>query len=75
MEPLPQTMRALVAPRYCGPDGYEIATVPVPQIKAPDEVLIRIHAASIFFGDATGASGRARMLMPVSWVTCPLNLS
>lgn len=68
-EPVPKTMRALVAPRYCRPDGYEIMEVPVPKIKAPDEVLIRIHAAGIFFGDAQHAAGSSKMLFSTSSVS------
>lgn len=65
-EPIPKTMRALVAPKYCNPDGYEIMQVPVPEIKAPDEVLIRIYAAGIFFGDAQHAAGSSKILFSTS---------
>lgn len=40
MEPMPTTMRPLVAPKYCKPEGYEVIELPVPENKAPDEVLI-----------------------------------
>ncbi|ROV91492.1 hypothetical protein VMCG_09442 [Cytospora schulzeri] len=58
-------MRALVAPKYCNPEGYEVIELPVPQIKAPDEVLIRIHASSIQTGDCSIASGKAKMMLSV----------
>ncbi|KUI70179.1 hypothetical protein VM1G_05686 [Cytospora mali] len=68
MEPIPTTMRALVAPKYCKPENYEVIELPVPEINAPDEVLIRIHAASIQAGDCTVASGTAKMFMSIPYV-------
>ncbi|KAF3762077.1 hypothetical protein M406DRAFT_76229 [Cryphonectria parasitica EP155] len=64
MEPIPKTMRALGARKYCKPDEYEIMEVPVPKIKAPDDVLIQIHAVGITVGDALVAAGTARMVFP-----------
>ncbi|KUI55836.1 hypothetical protein VP1G_03171 [Cytospora mali] len=58
-------MRALVAPKYCKPEEYEVIELPVPEINAPDEVLIRMHAASIQTGDCTFASGTAKMFMSI----------
>lgn len=58
-------MRALVAPKYCKPEGYEVTELPVPQIKAPNEVLIRIHAASMQTGDCSVASGSAKLFMSI----------
>lgn len=65
MEQVPQTMRALVAPKYCRPDGYEIAQLPLPELTEPNQVLIRIHAAAMQTGDCQFASGSARMFLPV----------
>src|SRR5262245_23049177 len=39
-------MRAVVLPRYGGPDTLELSDVPTPIPKA-DQVLVRVHAASI----------------------------
>ncbi|KAK5992527.1 NADPH-dependent alkenal/one oxidoreductase [Cladobotryum mycophilum] len=47
MTEIPATMRSLVAPRKCGPEGYEIQELPVPRIALPTQVLIRIHYAGI----------------------------
>lgn len=58
MQSTPSTMRALgVRNKYSNPDGYEYLEAPVPQIKAPDQVLLRMHAAGLFFSDAQHASG------------------
>ncbi|KAL2288047.1 hypothetical protein FJTKL_04773 [Diaporthe vaccinii] len=56
-------MRALVAPKYCRPDGYEIAQLPLPELTEPNQVLIRIHAAAMQAGDCQFASGSARMFL------------
>lgn len=57
MESLPATMRALGVRKYTKPDGYEILELSLPQIKAPDEVLLRMHAVGLFTGDAQLAAG------------------
>lgn len=62
MDPIPETMRALAARKYTKPDGYELIRVPVPDIKAPDEVLIRMHASGLFTGDAQTAAGSFRII-------------
>lgn len=43
-------MRAVVQDRYGPPDLLRLEEVPVPE-PAAGEVLVRVHAASIFFGD------------------------
>ncbi len=43
---LPATMRAIVQPRYGGPDILTVDEIPVPPIRA-DEVLLRVEAAGI----------------------------
>lgn len=65
-ERIPQTMRALVARKYCTPDDYEILDVPVPKIKNPDEVLIRVHAAGVFFADVQLAAGTWKLFVETS---------
>lgn len=44
---VPQSMRALVAPRKCRPADYEVMDVPTPSITLPNHVLIRVYAASV----------------------------
>ncbi|KAL1892909.1 hypothetical protein Sste5346_006802 [Sporothrix stenoceras] len=61
MSALPKTMRALVAPRYCAPSDYEIVEMPVPTLDHPDDVLIKVHAATVQTGDTQIASGKMRI--------------
>ncbi|KAI3390223.1 hypothetical protein diail_12334, partial [Diaporthe ilicicola] len=62
MEQVPETGRALVAPRYCKPDGHEVVQMPVPQIEEPNQVLVRTHAVAMQAGDCQFAKGSATML-------------
>ncbi|KAI1131841.1 alcohol dehydrogenase [Nemania abortiva] len=62
MSDLPSTMRALVAPKFCTPSDYEVIDMPLPTIKKPDDVLIRVHAAGINTGDTQRAKGATRIL-------------
>ncbi|KAH6681026.1 alcohol dehydrogenase [Plectosphaerella plurivora] len=57
MADLPSTMRVLVAPKHCGPAGYEVADLPVPTISKPNQMLIRIHAGAVTTGDCQRARG------------------
>jgi hypothetical protein len=54
---IPSTMRAIATDRYCEPSGYGVATLPVPQIQGPDEVLIKVHSTSINPIDVKFANG------------------
>ncbi|KUJ22467.1 GroES-like protein, partial [Mollisia scopiformis] len=54
---IPATMRALALSHHCNPSEYNVATLPVPQITQPDELLIRVHAASVNPIDVKLASG------------------
>lgn len=60
-------MRALAARNYTKPEGYELLHVPVPEIKAPDEVLVRMHASGLFTGDAQAAAGSFRIITKTSF--------
>ncbi len=40
-------MRALALLKHCTPSEYNVGTVPVPKITRPDELLIKVHAASV----------------------------
>ncbi|KAI0442011.1 alcohol dehydrogenase [Xylaria telfairii] len=62
MSKLPSTMRSLVAPKFCKPSGYEVVDVPLPTIKKPDDVLIRIYAGGVMTGDTQRAYGATRIL-------------
>jgi NADPH:quinone reductase-like Zn-dependent oxidoreductase len=54
---IPHTMRALALSRYCKPADYDVATLPTPEISQPDELLIKVHAASVNPIDVKLASG------------------
>ena len=63
MSSLGTTMRALIFNRYCKPDDYEILQLPVPEIKSPDDILIKVHAVSINPVDVKIASGAGKMMI------------
>lgn len=56
-------MQALIFNRYCKPDEYEILQLPVPEIKSPDDILIKVHAVSINPVDVKMASGAAKIMV------------
>ncbi|GAP85455.2 putative alcohol dehydrogenase [Rosellinia necatrix] len=62
MSDLPSTMRSLVAPKFCTPSKYEVVDMPLPTIKNPHDVLIRVHACGIQTGDTQIARGMTRIL-------------
>ncbi|KAI3340600.1 alcohol dehydrogenase [Ustulina deusta] len=62
MSDLPSTMRSLVALKFCAPSEYEVIDTPLPTIKNPDDILIRVHAGSLQTGDAQRARGMTRLL-------------
>jgi NADPH:quinone reductase-like Zn-dependent oxidoreductase len=47
---------------YSEPQGYELDQLPRPEIESPNEVLIKVHAASINPIDVKMASGLAKMV-------------
>lgn len=59
---IPTSMRAIALAAYGKPSQYDIATLPTPQVTKDDEVLIKVHAASINPIDVKFASGVAKML-------------
>lgn len=59
-----RTMRSLaVRSKYGKPSTYEILDLPIPKITAPNEVLVKVHAASINTGDTQMVSGMFRLAM------------
>lgn len=54
---VPETMRALAIHRFSKPEDYDLATIRSPKITKPDEVLIKVHSASINPGELKLASG------------------
>ncbi|KAI0178533.1 GroES-like protein [Hypoxylon sp. FL1284] len=63
MDKLPSTMRALVAPKYCWPAEYEVADVPVPALRGPKDVVIKMHAAGVTTGDTQLARGLSKNVL------------
>lgn len=57
MADLPSTMRTLVALKHCGPAEWEVADVPVPPIRKPNQMLIRIRSGAITTGDCLRTRG------------------
>lgn len=55
-------MRALAIQKYTKPSGYEILELPVPEIKNPKDIVVKVHAASINPIDVKLANGIAKML-------------
>ena len=55
------SMRAIALAAYGKPSQYDIATLPTPQVTKDDEVLIKVHAASINPIDVKLASGMTKM--------------
>lgn len=59
---IPSSMRAIALAQYAKPTEYDFATVPTPTISQPDEILIKVSAASINPVDVKMASGVAKMM-------------
>jgi NADPH:quinone reductase-like Zn-dependent oxidoreductase len=55
-------MRAVALTRHCKPSEYELATLPTPEISKPDQLLIRVHAASVNPIDVKMASNLGKMM-------------
>lgn len=65
-------MRAIALTKFSNPSDYDHASLPVPQIKDQDEVLIKIHAASVNPVDVKMASPSVGKLMdPQAFVLIP----
>lgn len=65
MANIPTTMRSLVATRYGPPSEWVVQEMPVPRMEKPDDVLIKVHAASLKTADTQIASGAFRRLVHV----------
>jgi NADPH:quinone reductase-like Zn-dependent oxidoreductase len=62
------TMRSLVSEAYGPPAGYTVLSLPIPKIGAPDELLIKVHAASINPIDVGAANGAMKMAIASTYV-------
>ena len=61
-------MRSLSVAKYSSPDKYEVADLPAPGITSPDQVQIKVHAASINPVDVKLASGLAKLFDTAKFV-------
>jgi NADPH:quinone reductase-like Zn-dependent oxidoreductase len=60
----PKTMKAVTCPKYGPPETLKLTEVPVPSPR-PDQVRVRIHAASVTMSDIFIRSGRVRPLLQI----------
>lgn len=58
---IPSSMRALSITDYSKPSGFDIATLPTPEIYRPDQILIKVLAASVNSIDVKMASGMTKL--------------
>ncbi|KAI0839064.1 GroES-like protein [Hypoxylon sp. FL0890] len=63
MAKVPDKMRSIVATKYCWPTEWEVADMPVPTIKNPKDILIKVHAAGIATGDTQLIRGATRFII------------
>ncbi|KAE9381692.1 GroES-like protein [Stipitochalara longipes BDJ] len=59
---IPTSMRAIALTKFCNPAEYNLGTLPVPKITRPDELLIRVRAASVNPVDVKLASSIGKMM-------------
>lgn len=60
---IPSSMQALALEAYGTPSSYNIATLSVPKITAPDQILIKVHSASINPVDVKMAAGTTKFMV------------
>lgn len=56
-----RTMRSLAVRSYGKPAKYEVLDLPIPEIQEPNDVQVKIHAASIKTGDTQRVLGAFRL--------------
>ncbi|KAG5982838.1 hypothetical protein E4U43_006363 [Claviceps pusilla] len=57
------TMQAVILPTtYSDPSGYQLSSVPRPQVTDPSDVVVRVHASSINPIDVKKASGLMKLM-------------
>ncbi|KAI1044537.1 hypothetical protein LB505_011061 [Fusarium chuoi] len=54
-------MLSVTAPAYTSPSGYELSTAPKPTVTGDNDILIKVHAASINPVDVKKAAGVFKM--------------
>ncbi len=63
---LPETMRAVLLPRYGGPEVLELADVPLPGFAPHNEVLVKVEAAGLNPFEAKLRSGFLARFFPLT---------
>jgi D-arabinose 1-dehydrogenase-like Zn-dependent alcohol dehydrogenase len=66
------TMKAIVQDRYGGPEALELAEIDRPPLGDHD-ALVRVHAASIHFGDQMIMRGKPKLFRPIYGFGKPRN--
>jgi NADPH:quinone reductase-like Zn-dependent oxidoreductase len=66
------TMKAIVQDRYGGPEALELAEIDRPPLGDRD-ALVRVHAASIHFGDQMIMRGKPKLFRPIYGFGKPRN--
>jgi NADPH:quinone reductase-like Zn-dependent oxidoreductase len=66
------TMKAIVQDRYGGPEALELAEIDRPPLGDRD-ALVRVHAASIHFGDQMIMRGQPKLFRPIYGLGKPRN--
>lgn len=61
-------MRSLAIRQFGEPKNYEILDLPEPKIENADDILIKVHAASVNPIDVKLATGMGKSMMPSSYV-------
>ncbi len=57
-------MRSLATEEFGTPEGYELLDLPEPKVLSPNEIIIKVHAASINPADVMVANGAGKGLVP-----------
>ena len=71
---IPTTMQAIVLTEFCKPSQYNLGTLPVPKITGPEDLLIKVKAASVNPIDVKMASSLGKMMGDTKSVSFPQNL-
>src|SRR5262249_901317 len=66
-----ETMKAIRIHNYGGPEGLQYEEAPRPQVVAPTEMLVRVHAAGVNPVDSAIRAGRVKEIFPVTFPWIP----
>lgn len=66
-------MQSINTTAYSDPSGYQLSSLPKPEVSDATDVVIRVHAASINPIDVKKAAGAMKMVLKDSYVTTSLS--